>query len=60
MLICANLPQINCRSSVLKNFLKKNNQIQFLDGYFFVGQGLNVSKDSGAKAAIRGRDSFDM
>lgn len=30
------------------------------DGYFFVGQGSSITKDSGVKAAIRGRDSFDL
>ncbi|KAI1725558.1 electron transfer DM13 domain-containing protein [Ditylenchus destructor] len=30
------------------------------DGYFFVGQGSNITKESGVKAAIRGRDSFDL
>ncbi|KAI1732051.1 electron transfer DM13 domain-containing protein [Ditylenchus destructor] len=30
------------------------------DGYFFVGQGSNITRESGVKAAIRGRDSFEL
>uniref|UniRef100_A0A915CS51 DM13 domain-containing protein n=1 Tax=Ditylenchus dipsaci TaxID=166011 RepID=A0A915CS51_9BILA len=30
------------------------------DGYFFVGQGPSVSKDSGVKAMIRGRDTPEL
>nr|CAD2180350.1 unnamed protein product [Meloidogyne enterolobii] len=29
------------------------------DGYFYVGRGLNITKESGVKAAIRGRDTLD-
>ncbi|KAL3072103.1 hypothetical protein niasHS_016278 [Heterodera schachtii] len=30
------------------------------DGYFYVGRGLNVSREAGVKAAIRGRDTSEM
>ncbi|KAF7634258.1 hypothetical protein Mgra_00006335 [Meloidogyne graminicola] len=29
------------------------------DGYFYVGRGLNVTKEAGVKASIRGRDTSD-
>uniref|UniRef100_A0A914HJX7 DM13 domain-containing protein n=1 Tax=Globodera rostochiensis TaxID=31243 RepID=A0A914HJX7_GLORO len=30
------------------------------DGYFYVGRGLNVSRETGVKASIRGRDTSEM
>lgn len=30
------------------------------DGYFYVGRGLNVSREAGVKAVIRGRDSPEL